>query len=164
MLKFSQKNQHFSTLDLLILVVLVGGVFSIFGAVLAQGFQDNRLTRAKTSAEAYAIQIKEQRIRAHRSETRASRQPASVENPTLVGLPANGEIGRDPWGRPFHYRVIEPSENQSRRVVVWSDGPNREPESASASEGGFGEADTKSTTFGGDDVGFVHVDAGENSL
>ena len=137
----SQKNRNFSTLDLFMLVALVGGVGSVFGVVLAQAFQDERPMRARMSAENLARQI-EANVETRRSEkSQASRAPASVSDSSTSSATApvltEGTLGKDPWGRPFHYLVRAP------KVFVWSDGANGREESKLGA----------SLVLGGDDIG-----------
>ena len=135
---FGQKNQSFSTMDLLLLVGLVGGIGSVFGVVLAQAFQDTRPARARMTAENLARQI-EARHLTNEKQSHNSRSPASVNEKGGVIPPSltDGRLGRDPWGNAFHYAV------RNSKVFVWSDGPNGKVESKLADH----------LVLGGDDVG-----------
>jgi type II secretory pathway pseudopilin PulG len=135
---FGQKNQSFSTMDLLLLVGLVGGIGSVFGIVLAQSLQDTRTSRARMTAENLARQIEDRQL-ANEKQSHNSRSPASVNEKGGVVPPSltDGRMGRDPWGRAFHYAV------RDSKVFVWSDGPNGKIESKLA----------ETLILGGDDVG-----------
>lgn len=138
---FDEKNQSFRTLDLLALVGLVGTVGTIFGAIIAQSFHDSRPTRAQITAEAVARQI-QTRHKQGSSLPSGSRSPASTNSVAFV----EGKMGKDPWGRPFRYRVSrsDGATNGKARVYVWSDGPN-----------GKSDFDEGNQRFAGDDVGHV---------
>ena len=147
MANFYEKNQTFRTVDLLGLIAMVGVVGTIFGAVLAQTFQDDRPIRARILAEAMARQIQQSQENAP-VHVEGDRSPASES-------PAVGTIGHDPWGRPFHYFVQKPeSGSNSTRIFVWSDGPN----GLSDTEPPALEAKMLGSVFQpqGDDI--VHVD------
>ncbi|MEK7357149.1 MAG: hypothetical protein AAB250_11920 [Bdellovibrionota bacterium] len=152
---FHQANQRFGTLDLIMLVVLCGTVSSVVGASIAGFTKDTRPTRARSSAEALALQIRAQHENALASMPPAGggdRAPASVEVPPLT----DGQIGRDPWGRQFHYSVLGPLTDLRPAIAVWSGGANGKVDS-DVSE--FDEAAPEKFHFRGDDVGFLSLAA-----
>jgi hypothetical protein len=152
MLNFQQKNHSFRTIDLLGLIVLVGAVGSISGAIIAQAFHNDKPQRAQAMAEALARQIHADQVDANQSIS-SQRGPASVHKVQIPML-TSGELGHDPWGRPFHYSVRKAGKARSMtRVFVWSDGANgkSETDSASFEEGAHGSH----FVLGGDDVGLV---------
>ena len=146
---FGQKNQSFSTMDLFVLVGLVGGIGSVFGVVLAQAFQDTRPARAQVTAENLARQIEARQV-LNEKQSHNSRTPASVNEKGGVVPPSltDGRLGRDPWGNAFHYAV------RNSKVFVWSDGPNGRVESKLA----------ESLILGGDDVGHTRAVPSVSSL
>lgn len=137
-----ERGREFSTIDLLLLIVLVGGIGSVFGAVLAQAFQDQRPLRAKMVADTLTHQIEARWLEdanAPNPRTPSSTNPVSSEiKPERLDL-TEGTIGKDPWGRPFHYSV------RDHQIFVWSDGLNGKSESTSS----------PSFALQGDDVGSV---------
>lgn len=64
------------------------------------------------------IEIQKSKIQA-KSEGRA---PASVSDSDETA----GQIGMDPWGHPYQYKIVE-SKNR-HRVFVWSLGPDAKSE------------------------------------
>jgi hypothetical protein len=150
-----QRNQHFRTLDLVILVALCGMVSSIAGALLAQSFQDTRDSRALAGAEAWALQIKAQHMTALSSSGMTSsgggRAPASVGSPPP--FLTDGKIGRDPWGHPYHYVVRQGVAQNKDAIFVWSDGPDGVSQTKGEE---LSELALKSLhPFHGDDLGHV---------
>lgn len=148
---FDQKNQQFRTVDFLAFVVLIATVGSSIGAVIAETFQDDSLPRAKAMAESFARQLEYQRLAAISTQMRSAREPAS-EIPQIHML-TDGEIGRDPWGNPYHYRVLEPNGDEAHKIFVWSSGPNGRSESNDKIVKGFGGE--SQSPFGGDDLGYI---------
>ena len=144
---FSQRNQTFRTTDLFVLIVLVGGVASIFGAILAETFHDNRPVKALADAESWARQIQTRQI--HQG---GGRVPASVSETAPV-FSEEGNTGRDPWGHPFHYLVRATNVQGHWRVYVWSDGSNGKSETDPREFTQLAQAAFKA---GGDDI--VHVE------
>lgn len=165
MVFFSQKNQQLSTIDLLVLFLLFGTVTSAFGAILAESFQDNRLSRARSTAEALALQILVQnRVNRAIGMGMGERGPASVgEVEEVPNLLISGEIGRDPWGRPFHYRV-QPigTHGHKRRVFVWSDGPNKRSDSDAVLSLATDSLLPSPLNYLGDDVGSIQEGPGDS--
>jgi hypothetical protein len=143
---FSQRNQTFRTTDLFVLIVLVGGVASIFGAILAETFHDNRPVKALADAESWARQIQTRQM--HQS---GGRGPASVSETAPV-FSEEGNTGRDPWGRPFHYLVRATNVQGHWRVYVWSDGSNGKSETDPHEFTQLAQATFKA---GGDDIAHV---------
>lgn len=151
---FRQKNQHFGTLDLIMLVVLCGTVSSVVGASVAGLLHDNRPGRARTTAESLALQIRGQRE--HSNQTlflSSSRSPASASpSETVVPPLTDGQIGKDPWGKPYFYSVLGSPSESNPSIVVWSEGPDGRMESDISQLSDQHPEDFK---FRGDDVGFV---------
>ena len=145
---FSQRNQTFRTIDLFVLIVLVGGVASIFGAILAETFHDNRPVKALADAESWARQIQIRQMHQGGSQ----RSPASAGETAPV-FSEEGDTGRDPWGHPFHYLVRATNVQGHWRVYVWSDGANGKSESDPKEFTQLAQASFKG---GGDDI--VHVE------
>jgi len=147
-----QQTKQFRTLDLIVLVVLCGSVSTLTGALLAHSLEDNRPHRAKSGAEALAYQLNHKGESLHSSltETSASsggRAPASASISTRL---TEGDIGKDPWGRRFHYALKSAPGASKRLVIVWSDGPDgvsqTDPNELSSAQ---------PSAFRGDDTGVV---------
>lgn len=150
---FHQANQRFGTLDLIMLVVLCGTVSSVVGASIAGFTKDTRPSRARSTAETYALQLRAQHetaVAALPAPEAGTRGPASVEVPPLT----DGQIGRDPWGRPYHYSVLGSPTDPRPVIAVWSEGPNMKLDSDIAE---FDEANPAKFHFKGDDVGFLSL-------
>lgn len=145
-----QANQRFGTLDLIMLVVLCGTVSSVVGASIAGFLHDTRPARTRATAETLVGQIRQQRDASYHSQAGSERSPASVSD--VVPPLTEGQIGRDSWGRPFHYSVLGHPHEAHPMIAVWSDGPNGKPES-NISE--LEEVGTKAFHFKGDDLGFI---------
>jgi hypothetical protein len=63
-----------------------------------------------------------------------------------------GTLGKDPWGRSYHYLFVHNHSGMPTHVVVWSDGPDGISQTsvrAQVSQNSF----TTSISFQGDDVG-----------
>jgi hypothetical protein len=176
MLKIQHKNQpldeiaqnrsgpraavQFKTTDLLMLFGSVAIIATLSGVIMARGLQDQRPDLARSSAEAFALQLA-QNFASHQvgqvgAAKLNSRRPASVEAKSVwPDLPLDGQLGKDPWGQPFHYHVQEAPISNLRRVYVWSSGPNRQLESVVFLPDSM-ESDGSRVVFKGDDVGYVH--------
>ncbi|HVK62565.1 MAG TPA: hypothetical protein VM432_13485 [Bdellovibrionales bacterium] len=144
-----ERNQHFGTLDLIMMVVLCGTVSSVVGAAVAGLLHDTRPGRARGNAEAFALQIRQQHEN-HQKPESLDRAPASVESevPPLTG----GQIGRDPWGRPYQYTVLSSHPERKPVVLVWSGGPNGQLETDTSA---LTQDEISGFRFGGDDLGYL---------
>lgn len=152
-MKFWQTNQHFRTLDLIGLLFVFGIVTSALGALMADAFKDNRPDRSRAMVEALALQLMTQSENSSHQANDPSRLPASVEKVSLWNR--MGDMGRDPWGRPYHFLVQ--SGSSRLRVFVWSSGPNGKSESREAIEAVRDLEDHKPFRFLGDDIGSLQV-------
>lgn len=139
------------------LVLLVGGVVGAISSGVQQNADDDRISRAQSVAESYARQIDSQRSASIVQSIRSGRAPASVSAP--APLLTEGEMGRDPWGHAYNYRVHTSNDDGRHYVLVWSNGPNGVSESKATHTSAKTEAVSGHNEFGfaGDDVGFVYV-------
>lgn len=163
-----KQNQQFRTFDIIVLALLIGAVRGAIGGVLGGSLHDNRISRAQAAVEALAKQIGVQRTAHFGNQAGMGRMPASVikndpsenEHRSAGSVPlTSGEMGKDPWGNPFRYRVINRTPSSKQKIFVWSSGPNGVFDSRELTETGSRE---DAIQFFGDDVGFVQVMAQEN--
>lgn len=155
MADFYKSNRSLKTVDLMLLVASVGVVFTVFGATLAHSLRDNKPARAQSMAANLAHQIRSNQYDPHLSGG-AGRSPASVQNATEIQLFTSGSLGRDPWGRAFHYFVRRKEGSEGVRplirIYVWSGGPD----GISNTDMAAAETDaSQAAKFQGDDTGFV---------
>ncbi|QLY25662.1 hypothetical protein [Bdellovibrio sp. KM01] len=157
----NEKNQEFKSSGVLTLLGLVGFSATIIASPWNQSAQDSETKAALQKAEVVGYQV----VQIYREATKVSaapkvasggRSPASI-SPKVDGidsLRSTGTMGTDPWGQPYHYRVLPNAEKNSNiRIVVWSSGPNIKVESKDLEN-----EDTKISgqpNFSGDDVGVV---------
>ncbi len=151
----TERNQHFGTLDLIMLVVLCGTVSSIVGAAVAGLMHDTRPSRARGAAEAFAMQLRQQHEN-HRTkemtQVSGSRSPASVDSNNDIPPLTGGQIGRDPWGRAYQYTVLSSQPDRNPVVLVWSSGPNGRLETETER---LTQDEVSGFRFNGDDLGFL---------
>ncbi len=115
-------------------------VFSVSGGIVTEAFQDTSSNLAQAEAEKIAVSVFD------RNGTGA----VALRGPAAVGDNASvAQISQDPWGLPYHYKVLK-GPNGDMKVVVVSAGPNKKLES------NLDKFDTKVHVFGGDDIGFVY--------
>jgi hypothetical protein len=150
MSNFHVKKQVFTTMDMMSLLVLLGTVCTLSGAILADAMQSDGSHRAKIMAKSLASQIRAERERTEIAPIGSLRGPASEDSVSPASLLVSGTIGHDPWGHPFHYFVRKETPVPGARktkawVYVWSDGPDGQ--SSTTTEGQF--------SLGGDDIGQV---------
>ncbi len=149
------------------LLVLCGFVSTVIGVMISGFLQDPKPERARLGAKSIAQQLRERHETAFHSNTEnkspeaalgGGRALASIDGPAkrseesaTAVLLSEGELGRDPWGRPYHYSV-RPQPNSERRIIlVWSDGPDGKPDTDPQQiADGSGAAH-----FKGDDVGYA---------
>jgi hypothetical protein len=156
-----EKNQEFKSSGVLTLLGLLGFSATIIASPWNQSAQDSDTKAALQKAEVVGYQV----VQIYREATKVSAAPkvaSGGRSPASIGpaadavdsLRSTGTMGTDPWGQPYHYRVLPSAEKNSNiRIVVWSSGPNARVESKDL------ENEDKKVSgqpvFGGDDVGVV---------
>jgi hypothetical protein len=135
----SKARKSFKTTDLALTMALMVIVFAVSGGIVSEAFQDSKTGLAQTQAEHLAVGL----FDPSQTESSNSRSPASFGD-----RPA-AEISMDPWGAPYHYKILK-TDTGEMKVVVVSAGPNKKLES------NLDKFDTKNHVFGGDDIGFVY--------
>lgn len=121
----TEKNQTFTSLDVVTVLSLVIAVLSVAGAVMASVAIDSSAVQAKLGAEKLANQILLGGFESYKSPG-DQRKPASnmTTEQRLKLLGNSGTLSRDPWGMPYQYRIG--TDARGRKVaVVWSAGENR---------------------------------------
>jgi len=64
-----------------------------------------------------------------------------------------GEIGKDPWGSPYHFSFVHNQSGAPHAVAVWSDGPNKTNDTPHGPEDVVD--DPAKLKFKGDDIGAI---------
>lgn len=142
----------------------LSGLLTLSAAMIAvpwnRQFQDSRVQAARQKAEVVGyqlVQIYRESIKVSLpSDKGSSRGPASVQSPNQDpsrNLRSVGTMGVDPWGEPYHYRILSTGRDGSMRILVWSPGPNKKTETSkleNESVALMGQPD-----YSGDDIGVV---------
>ncbi len=114
----------------------------LLGGVLSELASDTETPMARAQSEAYALQL----AQGLDSTMKGDRSPASVDSQANL---LHGELGKDPWGHAYHYKVVP------QGVVVWSAGKNNQSDSMPNIERLESGQSIAEFHFGGDDIGFV---------
>ena len=146
------KKRDFGTLDLIMLVLLCGTLSSVVGASVAGLLHDDRPVRARQIAESLASQLRLQHdVALQQRVSSGGRTPASLGDPQVPPL-TDGQLGKDPWGRPYFYTVLGSVNDPNATIVVWSEGANGKLDSKIDE---LNESNVMKFRFKGDDVGFI---------
>lgn len=113
-----------------------GGLWSVLVLIFVLGMAPLSLTspsdgvlRARGRAEVLAYQVAQlyrENVQSSTGPESSSMGPAYVRLPSSAAgmpAPAQGVMGRDPWGRPFRYEVREQADSQIEVRMV-SAGPD----------------------------------------
>ncbi len=140
------ENQQFRSGDLISLLALVGVVTAIVVSIVTNGFQNQKENNAEREMARLAQQILSDEMTPFLSENSTDGRTPATAKPLkpLEVLGNEGQIAKDPWGKPYLYRVYQ-NDHKVLGVVLWSFGPNN-------------RADTQLGTsphqvFAGDDLG-----------
>lgn len=154
-----KSKQQLRSFDLLSMLVLSATVLAISAVIISRELTDIDHTMGLKEAENLASQLLHGGFEGH---IPSGREPAAIKgsnvshNKSLGLFQKVGQIGRDPWGQSFQYKVLRDVAGASSYLVVWSYGPNRERETKDETLNlsvGMVVADLK---FAGDDFGYIH--------
>ncbi len=156
-----EQKQEFKSSGVLTLLGLVGFSMALIATPWNRETHDSRGENVRQKAEVVGyqvVQLYREALKIQVSSGKSGeRQPASVSGEQALSpenLRSTGTMGLDPWGQPFHFRILSASQQEGKiRILVWSAGPNKRVDTA------YLEDETKSLdsqpTYKGDDVGVL---------
>ncbi len=158
MLRKGERKQGFTTFDTLMVLALGITALGISSSIISDSLRDDRPERAQFGAEALAHQIASGGLAEMKNdaevESSTNRGPASVSSGALNLY--EGLLGKDPWGQPFHYKLVRANDGRASRIVVWSDGADKKSDNALSDSDIALNLSSDDIRFQGDDVGFVY--------
>lgn len=140
----NEEKQQVKTVGLITLLLVMGLSVLLLAPVWNSESNEAR-NKALFRAEGLAYQILEGR-------KGSSRGPASVGGLNHLAQD-QGEVGEDPWGHPYKFKLFSHLVNDQAKILVWSSGPNGNSESDETMIDS--NRDKASPIFGGDDVGVI---------
>ncbi|MDG0814742.1 hypothetical protein [Bdellovibrio svalbardensis] len=154
----NERKQEFKSSGVLTLLGLVGFSAAIIAAPWNRSHRDTEVDAALQKAEVVGYQVvqiyREAAKTSALSFSKSGRNPASVApETTLESLRTTGTMGNDPWGQPFHYRILSAEKNKAMRILVWSSGPNKKADTAELEN--ESKAISSQPIYVGDDIGVV---------
>ena len=160
MFKKDSKKQGFTTFDTVMVLALGFTALGISASIMSESLRDDRMDRARFGAETLAHQIASGGLALgepdakNESPTQRGPAPVSQSEPGL-GL-YDGTLGKDPWGQPYHYKLIRGSDGRAARIFVWSDGADQKANTRLEDNDIALSGPIEKVEFSGDDVGFVY--------
>ena len=154
----TEKKQEFKSTSVLTMLGLVGFSVTLIAAPWNRQSQDPDVDLALQKAEIVGYQVVQIYREAAKNSTVSngkpdSRMPASVAPDNLENLRTTGTMGSDPWGQPYHYRILSAENSKPIRLLVWSTGPNKKIDSPDFEN--EAKALPAQPVYGGDDVGVI---------
>lgn len=162
----SKSNQRFTGSDAFSVVVLGLTTLGIALSILTEAFQDDTRERAQAKAESLAHQMASAKLAVSEEMPDSAKIPSSNRGPASVSKDSatqsvlsqfEGKLGLDPWGQPFHYKLLRSAENKTLRIVVWSNGPDKIPNTNFPQDEAEMVSPRTKLSFQGDDVGYVYL-------
>jgi len=155
----NEEKREFKSSGVLALLGLVGFSTAIIATPWNRQIQDSRVEMALQKAEVVGYQVVQIYREASKEALQAkksSRTPASVAEDKAMhpeNWRSTGTMGTDPWGQPFHYRILAPSAQGKVRILVWSAGPNQKVETPNLDN--EEAAIHEQPVYSGDDMGVL---------
>ena len=154
----SKSNQQFNSFDLVSMFFLIAVVLGISTTIVSREMRDLDKSMGQTEAENLAFQL----INGGFLTTSADKRSPSAVNETneagkqdLGVFDYSGEIGRDPWGQAYRYKVMQDSQGVPSHVLVWSLGPNKLAETKDEIFAAENAENISQLNFSGDDFGYI---------
>lgn len=138
MYKIFRKEDGFTLLEILIVVVIIGFLIAMVGPELFNRVSQSRQIAARNQLDVFKLALDNYRLDNGTYPTTEQGLSSLVEKPAIPPLPANWsgpylekkELPKDPWGNDYHYRC--PGEHNTHKYDIWSWGADKR-------EGGTGE-------------------------
>lgn len=153
----NQEKQEFKSSGVLTLLGLVGISALIIATPWNRQVQDSAAENALQKAEVVGYQVVQIYREASRNQgvfldnSSGSRTPASAT--PAEPLRTVGTMGLDPWGQPYHYRILSAADAPKVRILVWSAGPNMKVETKTLED--EDREISNQPTYAGDDLGVI---------
>jgi hypothetical protein len=167
-----EENSGFTSFDFVTLIFSFAVIVAVSAPIIQRNFQaDPNIQVAQNQAFSLSQSLlspKMLEIMAARSngEEFGSRSIASVSsddskipNIDMASIKSHlkngeweGDVGKDPWGTPYHFAFIRNAQGTPTHVAVWSDGPNHKSDTTGTKGTGLSPDAVK---FGGDDLGTI---------
>lgn len=134
----TEQKQHIKSFGVISVFSMIGLCLLAAYPVMNSKAGENGY-KALHRAEGLAYQLVE--IHKNLNNPTGGRSIASDDSKDHLSA-AKGEIGLDPWGRPYHFEILQRNGKQQKQVAVWSEGEN-------------GQSESTKNSFEGDDVGVI---------
>lgn len=160
----SKSKQRFTSTDAVAVIALGLSVIAITLNILTEAIKDDSGERAQYGAEALAHQMASARIALVEEFPESAKSQGPSRGPSSVGEPAisqpmsqyEGQLGLDPWGKAYHYKLFRSGDSKVIRIVVWSSGPDQKTDTVFADDDLASSESRKKLSFRGDDIGYVY--------
>ena len=152
-----EKKQIVKGSDVLYMFFSVALLFTFMASAVSDTFNSNQVEQAKIDVENLVLQIQSSGLKKFLPNKVTDRTLASVSEETIIEYSSKigdeGTLGKDPWGKPYIYKLLKDDSGNVSQLLVISSGPdmklttNIEPR------------DLKSKSylsFRGDDIGKLH--------
>ena len=153
----NQEKQEFKSSGVLTLLGLVGISALIIATPWNRQVQDSSVEHALQNAEVVGYQVVQIYREASRTQgqylakSSKDRMPASAA--PAEALRSTGTMGLDPWGQPYHYRILSAPDAPKVRILVWSAGPNKKVETKELED--EDREISQQPSYAGDDLGVI---------
>lgn len=149
-LKKDQSYRGFTTIDLLTFVLtLVAAIVITVPILLKQSSARAQEVASKKAEEICETLFEDVQMQVRSFEQ--SQEVRSIASVSSKALSWEGVVSVDPWGNPYHYRILKDMYGKPTHLVVWSLGSNSRQDT--------GETDFDIAAgivkFTGDDVGYI---------
>lgn len=129
--RISRKTRGFTLIEIMIVLAIVGMLFSFVGVKVIQKFKESKIQGAKIQIAAYSQALQAYYLGHNMYPHTSQGLEALIKKPTVGKIPQNypdggyfgkKELSKDPFGNPYRYECED-----YQNFTITSDGPDGEP-------------------------------------
>ncbi len=152
-----EKKQIVRGSDVLYMFFSIALLFTFMASAVSDTFNSNQVDQARIDVENLVLQIQSSGLKKFLPNKPSDRSLASVSETTKVEYSSKigdeGQLGKDPWGQPYIYKLVKDESGNVAKLLVISSGPDLKLSTPIDPRDIKTAADIR---FIGDDIGKLH--------
>lgn len=152
-----EKKRILRGTDVLYMFFSVALLFTFIASAVSDTLNSNQVEHAKIEVENLVLQIQSSGLKKFLPKQVADRALASVSEETHIEYSSvigdEGQLGKDPWGKPYIYKLLKNENGNVIKLLVISHGPDTK---LSTSIDSRELESVKHMRFEGDDIGKLY--------
>ncbi|MCH2534186.1 MAG: type II secretion system protein GspG [Bdellovibrionales bacterium] len=123
-----EKKQIVKGSDVLYMFFSIALLFTFMASAVSDTFNSNQVDQARIDVENLVLQIQSSGLKKFLPNKTSDRSLASVSEKTKIEYSSKigdeGQLGKDPWGQPYFYKLVKDDSGHVSKLLVISSGPD----------------------------------------